>query len=451
MLKTGEADIAFALEGQVAEAVQRDPNFTLIYTLHASNFWLEFPEQWDPKSVWADKRVRLAVNYALDRQAINEAACLGFCPPAGVIVPRVMEYALPAEPLPYNLQKAKQLLAEAGYPNGFDAGELTPIPPFFTVGEAVLNSLQAIGIRVRMRTLERAAFLSAWREKKLRGLFVVAVGASGNAATRAGEFICSQGAFAYGGYPDIDTMCQQQAVERDRARREALLHRIQQLTIERVMFAPIMDFRALVGLGPRIAEHALDTVPLHAFPAWEDVRLKGQSVVVASQPPRSVSAAPSPPSVSPAPTAPSISPAPATPSRRDAADGARVDDASGDEATLVILDGAVTPQRLQKKVSGYRRMPNIIGFSVQSAPQKTLQELAAAGGFFDPLLSVTTVAELQKAGQSAGVPIKVISAPGRRFHSIVLTPRRLSDPAAQALSNVFRHMPNPFARQQAQQ
>jgi len=92
-----------------------------------------------------------------------------FCPPAGVIVPRVMEYALPAEPLPYNLEKAKQLLAEAGYPNGFDVGELTPIPPFFTVGEAVLNSLQAIGIRVRMRTMERATFLTAWREKQLTG------------------------------------------------------------------------------------------------------------------------------------------------------------------------------------------------------------------------------------------------------------------------------------------
>ena len=90
------------------------------------------------------------------------------------------------------------------------------------MGEAVLNSLQAIGIRVRMRTLERAAFLSAWREKKLRGLAVVAVGTSGNAATCAGEFICSQGAFAYGGYPDIDTLCQQQTGERDRARREAL-------------------------------------------------------------------------------------------------------------------------------------------------------------------------------------------------------------------------------------
>jgi peptide/nickel transport system substrate-binding protein len=457
MLKTGEADIAFALEGQVAEAVQRDPNFTLVYTLHASGFWLEFPEQWDPKSVWADKRVRLAVNYALDRQAINEASCLGFCPPAGVIVPRVMEYALPAEPLPYNLQKAKQLLAEAGYPNGFDAGELTPIPPFFTVGEAVLNSLQAIGIRVRMRTLERAAFLSAWREKKLRGLAVVAVGTSGNAATRAGEFICSQGAFAYGGYPDIDTLCQQQTGERDRARREALLHRIQQLSIERVMFAPIMDFRALVGLGPRIAEHALDTVPLHAFPAWEDVRLKGQSVAVASQPPRPVSPAPSTPSRRDEPQGQApllgqgVGPAPSTPFRRDEAEEARGTDAAGDQATLVVLAGAVTPQLLQSKVSGYKKMPKVIGFSVQSTPQKTIQELAAAGGFSDPLLSVTTVGELQKAGQAAGVNIKIIPAPGRRFHRIVLTPRPLSNSAAQALSSVFRQMPNPLARQQAQQ
>jgi len=73
-----------------------------VATRHASIQWLEFADQWDPTSPWHDQRVRLAANYALDRQAISEAACLGYCPPTGVIVPSVLDYALPVEPLPYD-------------------------------------------------------------------------------------------------------------------------------------------------------------------------------------------------------------------------------------------------------------------------------------------------------------------------------------------------------------
>lgn len=86
----------------------------------------------------------------------------------------------------------------------------------------------------------------------------------------------SKGAYAYGGYPDIDELYQQQAGERDRVTREALLHRIQQLTVERVMFAPIFNFRGLHGVGPRVAEHTINAIPMHPFPSYEDVRLKGQ-------------------------------------------------------------------------------------------------------------------------------------------------------------------------------
>ena len=274
VLKTGEADIAYALDGPDAETVKRDPRLQIVASRHASITWIEFPDQWDAKSPWSDKRLRLAVNYALNRKAINEAACLGFCPPAGVIIPRVMDYALQVEPPPYDPAKAKQLLADAGYPNGLDAGELVPIPPFFTTGEAVVNYLNAVGIRVKMRTLERAAFYAAWREKKLRGLFITGVGNSGNAASRVQEFIYSKGSYAYGGYPDIDDLFQQQARERDPRKREALLHKIQQLTIDRVMFAPIMDFRALMGVGPRVTEHTITWIHNSPFPSYEDLRLK---------------------------------------------------------------------------------------------------------------------------------------------------------------------------------
>jgi peptide/nickel transport system substrate-binding protein len=274
LLRTGEADIAVALDGPDAETIKRDPRLQIVASKHASITWLEFADQWDPKSPWHDRRLRLAVNHALNRQAINEAACLGYCPPAGVIIPRVMDYALQVEPPAYDPKKARQLLAEAGYPNGLDAGDLVPIPPFFTTGEAVVNYLNAVGIRTKMRPMERAAFYAAWREKKLRGLFITGVGNSGNAASRVQEFISSQGAYAYGGYPDIDDLFQQQARERDPRKREAMLFRIQQLTIDRVMFAPIMDFRALMGVGPRVTEHTITWIHNSPFPSYEDMRVK---------------------------------------------------------------------------------------------------------------------------------------------------------------------------------
>jgi peptide/nickel transport system substrate-binding protein len=274
MLKTGETDIAYVLDGPDAEGVQKDPRLQIVSSKHASIFWIEFAEQWDPKSPWADKRMRLAVNLALDRKRINEAACLGFCPPAGVIVPRVMDFALQVEPPPYDPQKARQLLAEAGYPNGLDAGDFAAIPGFPTVAEAVVNDLNAVGIRVRLRAMERAAFYAAWQEKKLRGLFMTAVGNSGNAASRVDAFIQSRGAYAYGGYADIDELFRQQSDERDPKKREAMLFRIQELTIERVMYAPVMDLRALMGVGPRVARHTITDVWMSPWPAYEDIELK---------------------------------------------------------------------------------------------------------------------------------------------------------------------------------
>ena len=96
---------------------------------------------------------------------------------------------------------------------------------------------------------------------------MVAVGNSGNAATRAEAFMYSKGAYAYGGYPDLDELFLQQSRERNTAKREALLHKIQQITIDRVMYAPIMDLRGLIGIGPRVAERedGGDDDDVHAF------------------------------------------------------------------------------------------------------------------------------------------------------------------------------------------
>jgi peptide/nickel transport system substrate-binding protein len=275
MLKTGEADIAYLMIGDEASAVKADPKLRLASVIPPAVWYLEFTEQWDPQSPWHDRRVRLAANLAIDKQAINEAERLGMSRLTGSIIPRSLDFALPLEPYPYDPAMAKRLLAEAGYPQGFDGGELYPAPPFFTKGEAIANYLAAIGIRTRIRTMERAAFMSEWREKKLRGILMVASGAAGSAATRIEAFVYSKGAYAYGSHADIDALYEQQAVERNRAKREALLHQIQRLMHERVMHAPIFEPVTLHGVGPRVEEPAVGLSSLLYFAApYEEMRLR---------------------------------------------------------------------------------------------------------------------------------------------------------------------------------
>ncbi|MEK7700499.1 MAG: ABC transporter substrate-binding protein [candidate division NC10 bacterium] len=164
-LKRGEVDIVYLLSGPIAEEVKRTPSLKLVPSQPPGVFWLDFPDQWDPKSPWHDRRVRLAASLAIDRQAVNQAETLGFSRPTGSIIPRIFEYALPFDPPPHDPRRARQLLAEAGYPNGFDAGDFYPFPPYISMGEALAAYLQAVGIRAKIKTMERAAFLTAWREK----------------------------------------------------------------------------------------------------------------------------------------------------------------------------------------------------------------------------------------------------------------------------------------------
>jgi len=277
MLKRGDVDVAYLLDAPMAEDVKRDPTLRLAFSGAIGTFYLDFFEQWDPKSPWADHRVRLAASHAIDRKAINEAENLGASRLTGNVVPRPFEFAIPIEPHAYDPARARKLLAEAGYPNGFDAGDLHPWPPYFSMGEAVAANLAAVGIRTRLRTMERAAFYAALASKKLKGVCVCINAVYGNAASRISQTVPSDGAFAYGGYPDVDALYRRQANETDRQKRAELLRQIQTLLHERVRFAPIYDYIWPSGIGPRVAEPALMLIDPYPWSApLEEVRLKKQ-------------------------------------------------------------------------------------------------------------------------------------------------------------------------------
>jgi peptide/nickel transport system substrate-binding protein len=275
MLKRGEVDIAYLLDAPMADEIKRDPGLKLAFSGAIGTFYLDFLEQWDSKSPWADRRVRLAASLAVDRKGLNEAENLGASRLTGNIVPRTFEFAVPIEPHPYDPARARQLLAEAGYPNGFDAGDVHPWPPYASVGETVAGNLAAVGIRARVRTMERAAFYAALASKKLKGVCVCINAVYGNAASRMSQTVPSDGAFAYGSYPDIDALYRQQATELDRRKRADLLRQLQLLLHERVRFAPIYEYIWPSGIGPRVEEPALMLIDPYPWSApLEEVRLK---------------------------------------------------------------------------------------------------------------------------------------------------------------------------------
>ena len=276
-LKRGDVDAAYGLSGEIGEEVRRTAGLTLRPTPFTSTHWVFFADQFEQNSPWRDRRVRLAATHAVDRQAINQAESLGFSKITGSIIPSSFDFYWQPPAYPYDVAKAKQLLAEAGYPNGFDSGEFWCDVATAATSEAVINFLQAVGIKTRLRPLERAAFLRSFQDKKLKNLVYGLSGIGGNAATRIEAFTASTGAFAYGAYPDIDGLFRDQAGELDPKKREVLLQRIQQLMHEKVMYLPIWQLSLLQAYGPRVAEPGFGLIADYPWSApYEDVKLKAK-------------------------------------------------------------------------------------------------------------------------------------------------------------------------------
>jgi ABC-type transport system substrate-binding protein len=250
----------------------------------SGHFWLEFPGFQDPKNPFHDKRVREAVSLAIDRDAINQAECAGLGVVDGNWINDDVEYALPWPKWEHNVAKAKQLLAEAGHPNGFAFDWLTPAPPYFSRGERVLSQLQAIGIRGRLQTLERGVYNKRRQSgmKEWPGINIVFAGAR-IGATWANWY---ESLFRCGGRLGADSICVKDLDDKfakytgseKPAERKQLADEIQRGILENYYFVPVFRHAFMNAIGPRIDaknwHDVFSTVTTgYAYP-WEEIKVK---------------------------------------------------------------------------------------------------------------------------------------------------------------------------------
>src|SRR5438105_531483 len=93
--------------------------------------------------------------------------------------------------------------------------------------------------------------------------------------TRLETNVVKGGTFVYGSYPDLDELYQQQAIELDHTKREAILHKMQQIVYERTIYAPIWQLAFINGIGSRVGESGSGLIPRFPYTSpYEEITLK---------------------------------------------------------------------------------------------------------------------------------------------------------------------------------
>ena len=285
-MQTGEVDFINVIQGALLPAAQKMPQQFTLAQGSTSPWWLEFPGWENPASPFNDIKVRQAVSYALDRKAINDAETGGFSRiDTGNWIPDNLIGALTTEDIKpewseTNLAKAKQLMAEAGFPNGFEVQQLTPLPNYWPLGERIITQLAEIGIRTKLNKMERAAFFDLLTKGPdgLPGIIVNVSGLNGDAAARVTAFATCEGSSSRTCLPEVDAKMAAYGASTDPAERERLIKEVQLILNENWTFPYVFNAGVTMAQGPRIANDPAEiwfTVPQYPYLyPYEDIRLK---------------------------------------------------------------------------------------------------------------------------------------------------------------------------------
>lgn len=293
-LKAGQVDLIVRVPASDVPTLERDPKLTVVKvdTVYVFNMELDMRDKAPQvaakdgspldRNPMQNPKVREAIDLAIDRKALAEIAMEGLGKPQNQLVtPSIFGYSKRVPEPKYDPNRAKQLLAEAGYPNGFKVTfsfTSDRLPGDRQVGTSIAQMLAAVGIDAQANAQPAAVFFPA----RSRGEFSLSMSGWGTLTGEAHYTLSSVvhsndkekkfGAFNVLGYKsaEMDKLIQDAAVEMDEGKRRALLERANELvTIDRPRL-PIVSVgsawamqKAKVTIKPRVDE---DTMAMNIKP-----------------------------------------------------------------------------------------------------------------------------------------------------------------------------------------
>jgi peptide/nickel transport system substrate-binding protein len=165
-LKAGDVDAAlFGIGPEHVPELQKDPRFQVIIGETTNDVILAMNNSRKP---YADVRVRRAVTHAINKPEVVKGAMFGLGRILGSNVDPLNPYFVDlAGAMPFDPARARKLLAEAGYPDGFEAVLRVAPQYYYTVrtGEVITSQLQKVGIKVKIEQVEWGQWLSrVWKD-----------------------------------------------------------------------------------------------------------------------------------------------------------------------------------------------------------------------------------------------------------------------------------------------
>ncbi len=265
MLRTGEADIIELprslkkeLETAGFEARRALWPGVVVFGILGGQYLKDRPT-YNPKVPWLDKRVREAMNLAVNRPALAEHLFLGEATLATVpIIPSwVKELNNPAwKPYPYDPERAKKLLAEAGYPNGFSmewrAYPLPGVPELLSVSEALQIDLAKVGIKLDLKVTELQTIRPQYRDRKLPGIgWMHRTGIPPDPATHMAVFYSAGGILGSVELPELEDLFSRLGKTADSKERDRMIRSIGDTLHAGYHVIPLVDLPALFGVNQK--------------------------------------------------------------------------------------------------------------------------------------------------------------------------------------------------------